>query len=126
MGQPPNRTAHRDHANLVVLAGTVTNDPTRRMLRSGVEVMNFDINTPLGDERASVPLAWYHPSTASSFVAGDDVVVIGTVRRRFFRIGGQTQSRTEVVVDRIVPARRTKSVRSAVAAAAARLTPTDG
>jgi single-strand DNA-binding protein len=39
-----------------------------------------------------------------------EVIVVGTVRRRFFRAGGATQSRTEVVADRIVPTRRTKDV----------------
>ena len=31
--------------NLVVLTGTVTNDPTRRSLRTGGEVANFDLAT---------------------------------------------------------------------------------
>ena len=34
------------------------------------------------------------------------VVVVGRVRRRFFRAGGATASRTEVVADRVVPARQ--------------------
>lgn len=123
MGHASKRDDHGDTANLVVLSGTVTNEPTKRTLRSGAEVVNFDVSTPLRDGSSSVPIAWYDPTAAalSSFEVGDDVVVIGTVRRRFFRVGGQTQSRTEVVVDRLVPARRTKSARSAVATAAARL-----
>jgi single-strand DNA-binding protein len=38
------------------------------------------------------------------------VVVTGRVRRRFFRAGGYTQSRTEVVADAVVPTRRRKRV----------------
>ncbi len=49
---------------------------------------------------------------------GEPIVVIGTVQRRFFRVGGATQSRTEVVADQVIPARRVRSVRSAIAAAA--------
>jgi single-strand DNA-binding protein len=115
MGQP---------SNLVVLTGTVTGEPIRRSLRSGVDVVNFDVATHLDGETASVPIAWYDPrdSALSSFVSGEEIVVIGTVRRRFFRVGGQTQSRTEVVVATLVPTRRTKSARSALATAAAEIT----
>jgi single-strand DNA-binding protein len=46
--------------------------------------------------------------------AGDEVVVIGRVRKRFFRVGGATQSRTEVVATRVVPARRRAQVAKAL------------
>jgi single-strand DNA-binding protein len=116
MGQP---------SNLVVLTGTVTSDPTRRSLRSGVDVVNFDVATSVDGETASVPVAWYDPrdSAVSSFEPGEEIVVVGSVRRRFFRVGGQTQSRTEVVVATLVPTRRAKSTRSALAAAAASIMP---
>jgi single-strand DNA-binding protein len=39
---------------------------------------------------------------------------VGRVRRRFFRAGGTTQSRTEVVADSVVPARQAKRARAAV------------
>ena len=43
--------------------------------------------------------------------AGAEVVVVGSVRRRFFRAGGATQSRTEVVAEQVVAARRGRDVR---------------
>ena len=45
---------------------------------------------------------------------GAEVVVTGHVRRRFFRAGGGTQSRTEVVADAVVPARSRARVRRAI------------
>ena len=111
--------------NVVVLVGTMTTDPTTLTLRTG-DVVNFDLTTPLpGAPPLAGPLAWYDPrrGAVDGLEQGLDVLVIGTVRRRFFRSGGQTQSRTEVVADSVVPTRRTKSMRSAVAAATARLTP---
>jgi single-strand DNA-binding protein len=116
------------HHNLVILSGTVTLEPTLRELRDGV-VLQFDVSTALGEGSAtSVPVAWHDPTAAqtSSFGAGDDVVVTGTVRRRFFRVGGQTQSRTEVIVASLTPARRKKSANSALAAAADSIRPADG
>lgn len=111
--------------NLVVLNGTVTLEPSRRELKDGV-VLQFDVSTALEDGRTtSVPVAWHDPTAAqsASFGAGDDVVVTGTVRRRFFRVGGQTQSRTEVIVTTLIPARRKKSANSALAAAASSISP---
>ena len=38
----------------------------------------------------------------------ENVVVVGRVRRRFFHAGGATQSRTEVVADKVLPVRSKK------------------
>ena len=59
-----------------------------------------------------MPVAWFDaPATGRALTAGTDVVVVGSVRRRFFRTAGATQSRTEVVAERIVAARRGREVR---------------
>lgn len=115
-------------SNLVVLRATMTNDPTTRDLAGGACVVQFDVTTQVDDDghrsNVSVPVAWHNPpvSGLTSLATGTEVVVVGTVRRRFFRSGGQTQSRTEVIADRVVPARRTKTVRSLLASAAVALT----
>ena len=126
MGRGNNaETTSARHQNVVVLTGTVTHEPTRRTLPAGSDVVNFDLTTRVDDHSISVPIAWYDPadSAARSFTLGDQVVVIGTVRRRFFRTAGATQSRTEVVVDSLMPTRRAKSARSLMAAAAASIMP---
>jgi single-strand DNA-binding protein len=46
------------------------------------------------------------------------VVVVGHVHRRYFRSGGATQSRTEVVVREVLPARQRAKVARALARAA--------
>lgn len=115
-------------SNLVVLRGTVAAHPVHRELPSGAVVVQFDVRTRLGDadapHRASVPVAWRDPSASAlrPVVAGCDVVVVGSVVRRFFRVGGATQSRTEVVPAAVVPLRRTKTVDAVIRAAAGALT----
>ena len=47
--------------------------------------------------------------------AGDEVVVVGRARRRFFRAGGATASRTEVVAAQVCPVRAPARVRAALA-----------
>jgi single-strand DNA-binding protein len=48
-------------------------------------------------------------------------VVVGRVRRRFYRAGGATQSRTEVVAETVVAARQAKRAATALASACDRL-----
>lgn len=60
-------------------------------------VHNFELRTEYGGERHVVPVAWYGAKRPPRLSAGDEVVVTGMVRRRWFRAGGGSQSRTEVV-----------------------------
>jgi single-strand DNA-binding protein len=97
--------------NLVVLRGTVVADPRSRELPSGSILSQFDVTTRDDTGAQSVPVAWFEPPKSGvPAAAGDDVVVIGSVRRRFFRIGGATQSRTEVVAEQVIPVRRGRQV----------------
>ena len=113
-------------AHLVVLQGTITSEPNRREFGSTVAVQ-FDVTTDVG-RRLAVPVNWYDPPERelTSLVEGDGVLVVGTVQRRFFRTGGLTQSRTEVVPVSVVPLRRRRTVRSALASAAAVLSEATG
>lgn len=104
-----------DATNLAVLRGTVSSEPRRRELASGTIVTQVEVTTR-GATTSSVPVAVFDREVTAT--AGDDVVVIGHVRRRFFRVGGVTQSRTEVVAGRIVPAHHHRRVGQALDAAA--------
>jgi single-strand DNA-binding protein len=105
--------------NLVLMRGEIRRDPEFRVLPSGDEMFTCDLTVRVPDAPAeSVPVAWLEPPTsAAKLTAGDDVVVVGRVHRRFFRAGGTTTSRTEVRAERIVRSRATARVRVAVEAA---------
>jgi len=103
--------------NIVVLRGALSSDPVDRPLASGSTIWNLEVSTRTPDGTFSVPVAWLDPPHPPRVAAGDDVVVVGQVRRRFFRAGGITQSRTEVVATAVVPAKRTAEVRKAIARA---------
>ena len=114
------RTTHATHVdhteNLVVLIGEVVGDPLDRALADGSTVVQFDLRTTVvrGDAEftRTVPLSWRDPTHRDRALVTPSarVLVIGTVERRFFRVGGTTQSRTEVVVGRLVPTRRRQAV----------------
>jgi single-strand DNA-binding protein len=120
---PPGESA----TNVVVLRGRVRDEPVVRTLPSGGEVVQFDVSTAIldrsGPTTVAVPVAWTDPpSTAAAPIhAGAEVVVIGSVRRRFFRVGGATQSRTEVIAATVIPARRARAVGTALTAVASAL-----
>jgi single-strand DNA-binding protein len=114
-------------SNVALLRGAIVGELISRDLPSGSTVVQFDVATTVtaGDKtvKVSVPVSWVDPPSRAldPIEQGLDVVVVGTVRRRFFRSGGSTQSRTEVVVDAIVPTRRTKQVMALVSDTAARV-----
>lgn len=115
-----------DERNVVVLVGRVTADATARELASGAVVAQFDVAVREEVGVSTVPVAWFDPPVGRTPTAGDEVVVVGAVRRRFFRAGGATQSRTEVVAAKVVPARRRRDVERLLAAVQAQLAATPG
>ena len=107
--------------NSVVLRGHLSSDPQARELASGSVLWSFEITTPTDEGAWSVPVAWFDPPAVPVFVMGDEVVVRGGVRRRFFRTVGGTQSRTEVVACDIVAASAKRKVQRLVAREVERL-----
>ena len=88
--------------NITVLHGTLSSEPKHRLLPSGDELITYEVTTELADGAASVPVAWLRPSRPPAVATGDAVVVIGHVRRRFFRAASGAASRTEVVASTVL------------------------
>ena len=109
--------------NVVALVGRLTRPAEDRELPSGDRLLGLDLTVERpGDKAESVPVVWPNgPAGALSWEPGELVVVVGRVRRRFFRAGGSTQSRTEVVAEQAAPARHAKRARAAIDIALGRL-----
>ena len=108
--------------NIVLLHGLLTREPDVRELPSGDHVASFDLTVrDDGYETEVVPVAWPDAPLGSvdKLEAGSEVIVTGRVRRRFFRAGGATQSRTEVVASTVVTSRQAKAAHRAIDAALA-------
>ena len=105
--------------NVVILVGRLARPAERRELPSGDVLVAYQVTVASAGSRAeSVPVVWFDaPASAADRDVDEAVVVVGRVRRRFFRSGGLTQSRTEVVADTVVPARHKARVRTALEAA---------
>jgi hypothetical protein len=100
-----------DASNVALLAGELSGEPRRRELPSGSVLVEFDVTTRGDSGTGSVPVAWFDPGAAADgLAAGVAVMVAGHVRRRFFRAGNVTQSRTEVVASRVIVSGRPAAV----------------
>jgi single-strand DNA-binding protein len=96
-------TAESVGTNVVVLRGVLSRDAISRELPSGDEFMSYEVTTRVAGGTSTVPVSAAGSSPALE--AGTEVVVVGQVKRRYFRANGLTQSRTEVVADAVIPAR---------------------
>lgn len=116
-------TMSLDATNVALLRGWLSSAPRRRELPSGSVVVELDVTTRGERGATSVPVAWFDPgSNVEALAEGDEVIVVGHVRRRFYRSGSLTQSRTEVVAQRVVPAGRRAQVTRALGELAAIIT----
>jgi single-strand DNA-binding protein len=102
--------------NIVVLVGRLSSAPRQTELPSGDVRWAFELSCesdPASPVPAasvagecvmlSVPVAVAAPVAGiESFDTGTKLVVAGVVRRRFYRAGGITQSRTEVVAQSVI------------------------
>ncbi|MEO7427943.1 MAG: hypothetical protein ABIY48_01045, partial [Acidimicrobiales bacterium] len=75
--------------NLSILVGTLRRPPEERLLPSGELVLALELTIRREDGRAeSVPVSWPSaPPSAVTWSAGEEVLVVGRVQRRFFRAG---------------------------------------
>ena len=104
--------------NIVVLRGRTARPAEQRLLPSGDRLLGLEVTVAREGEKAeTVPVVWFEAPAAAAFDADTEVVVVGRVRRRFFRAGGATQSRTEVVAEVVLPARQVRRVEAARARA---------
>jgi single-strand DNA-binding protein len=101
--------------NIVVLVGSLSSLPTERTLPSGDTLLQLEVTTRTAGGTRSVPVVVFDPPRQLCRLAeGETVLVHGCVRRRFFRNGGATASRTEVVAEGVVAARHRKRFETAL------------
>jgi single-strand DNA-binding protein len=117
--------------NVVVLVGRLSSPPRRTELPSGDQRWAFELSCVSDPESPvpaastagesvtlSVPISVVAPCAGvDRFDTGTELVVTGVVRRRFYRAGGITQSRTEVVAQSVIEVTARRSADKALATA---------
>jgi single-strand DNA-binding protein len=87
MGTTNRDAAPDERVNLVVVCGRCSGPPEVRALESGRTLAALAVRSRGSDGRiTSVPVTVWEPATwVEDLDAGSEVVVVGAVRRRFFR-----------------------------------------
>ena len=109
--------------NMVIVIGKLVRPLQVRSLPSGVSLASFDLQVArAGETGETVPVALFDVADrVRDCQTGEQLLVVGRVRRRFFRVGGNTQSRTEVVAELALPLGQTDEACSALAEAGSTL-----
>src|SRR5438270_11862216 len=109
--------------NVVTVMGRLSRPAAERILPSGGRLLQLEVSVPRDGERAeTVPVVWFDPpASAGGLDVNEEVVLVGRVRRRFFTSATGTQSRTEVVADKVVATRRAKAAQAVLEDACRRL-----
>lgn len=104
------------HLNVAVLRGVLSRAPEARTLPSGDRVGAFEVTVrEAGAATDTVPVSWVGvPERALQLAAGTEVLVVGRVRRRFFRTPVGTGSRTELVAATVLRATQRARVAGAI------------
>ena len=105
--------------NLAVLCGPCSGPAEVRVLESGTRLATLAVRCPAGstaDERAtSVPITvWDPPAWVETLDAGDVVVVVGRIRRRFYQRPGGLGSRVDVEAEMVGRARDRRRIDAAL------------
>ena len=97
-----------DYANnAVLLVGTLTEPAEERDLAGGVKVVRWTVRVPRGAGRVGTDLVdcvALDPDLQQRGLAwpqDSKLMVLGALRRRFFRTGGRTTTRVEVEAHRV-------------------------
>ena len=102
-----------------MLCGPCSGPAEVRVLESGTRLATLAVRCPAGaaaDDRAtSVPVTiWDPPAWVEALDAGDAVVVVGRIRRRFYQRPGGVGSRVDVEAEMIGRARDRRRIDAAL------------
>jgi single-strand DNA-binding protein len=111
--------------NISVVCGPCSTAPDVRVLPSGTRVASFAVRTRLrADRSTSVPVTvWDPPAWLETLEAGDEVIVVGHLRRRFYQRAGGVGARVDLEAELVGRARDQRRLRAAVRRAHAALEP---
>jgi hypothetical protein len=106
----PSDATDTPGVNLAVLCGPCSGPAEIRVLESGSRLATLAVRCPAApgaDERAtSVPVTvWDPPAWVDTLAAGDRIVVVGRIRRRFYQRPGGVGSRVDVEAELVGRAR---------------------
>ena len=110
--------AVRTDRNVVVVIGRLRRAPEQRVLPDGTAILELEVVSAADGVSATIPVTWVTTSVPS-WGDGQSVAVLGAVRRRFYRAGGATVSRTDVLASMVLSGHQAGRITAALSRAAA-------
>ena len=95
----------RESSIVTLVRGRLVAPPESRIIASRRRSTTFDLACIAHGRRVLVPIVAVDVDIPA-LKTGDDVTVVGYVRRRFWRANGRIQGVTEVVADEVAATRR--------------------
>jgi hypothetical protein len=90
----------QESVNVVAIRGVCSSPAEVRVLPSEQVLAQLQVTTRVDGKGVSVPVAVLDPASwVEELDAGDEVIVVGHVKRRFYRASGTTASRVEIAAD---------------------------
>lgn len=105
--------------NVALVRGRLVAAPSIRLLARHEKVASFDLAGVVHGRKAVVPVT-APAAELPTMEVGEEVTVVGHVRRRFFRVGGRTQTVTEVVAEHVAVGGRAAKLDKLLAALSGR------
>lgn len=90
-----------DGLNISLVVGTVNRMPETRTTPNGsIWTCNLTVTRP--DERSEiVPVIWFDgPGWLGNINEGDELAVVGRIRKRFYQSSHGLQTRTELIIEK--------------------------
>jgi single-strand DNA-binding protein len=102
--------------NLAIVMGVCSSAPEVRTLGSGTTLAILQVTARDAEGVAtSVPVvAWSPAAWVAALEAGDEVVAVGRVRRRFYQAAGAAAAKVEVEADYLAPGSDKRRVKTAM------------
>jgi single-strand DNA-binding protein len=105
-------SVNRSSINVAIVRGICSSPPEVRVLPSEQRLAQLQVTTRLDGRAMSVPVSLIDPPAwLDQLDSGDEVIVVGSVRRRFFRAAGSTASRVEIEAEIVCRARDRRRTR---------------
>jgi single-strand DNA-binding protein len=99
-------SVNQSSLNVAIVRGNCSSPPEVRVLPSEQRLAQLQITTRVDGRAMSVPVSLIDPPAwLDDLDTGDELIVVGSVRRRFFRAAGSTASRVEIEAEIVCRAR---------------------
>jgi len=103
----------QESVNVVAIRGVCSSPADVRVLPSEQVLAQLQVTTQVDGKGVSVPVAVLDPASWVETLDAGEVIVVGHVKRRFYRASGTTASRVEIAAEYVAKGRDRRRAQTA-------------